>query len=70
MLTDRELTDALRRQLKEGIVKVPKSHSSWSYQRTVDFKSCIKECKKTISKARCSEHELRSAIGALTSFWA
>lgn len=64
----RRMVDAAKDRIRQLINKVPQQHSTWSYQRTLDFKRAVDTCKSVLSSDRATVERAQMACSALEGF--
>lgn len=66
---ERRTVEELRKRLSDALaLPVPKSHSTWSYQRTIAFKEAVSKARALVKSERAASGALRGAIGTLMDF--
>ncbi len=64
----RRVIELAKSRIRELVNKVPQSHSSWSYQRTLDFKRTVDTARSVLASERATVERAQMACSALEGF--
>lgn len=65
----RRLIDAAKAEIRAYIGRVPPSHSKWSYQRAVAFKSAVSKADQIIRSERATVVAAQMAASELAGYF-
>ncbi len=59
----------LRDRIKELLISVPKSINTWSYQRVVGYKDCVKKSESITNNSRATLEKLSDQLRILQEYY-